>query len=77
MKRVWRISADKPMGGYVDDAGLKKAKAPPASPVPETGSGGWVESSFELLRGADVEEVSDTIPADLLDLLFNEPKKAR
>jgi hypothetical protein len=75
MKRIWRISADKPMGGFVEAADRKKR--PVAAPAPEVTSGGWVESSFELLRGADVEEVSDTIPADLLDLLFSDPKKSK
>jgi hypothetical protein len=45
--------------------------APPAEPksVDE-----WAVSSFELKYGLDVEDVGDTVPAALLDTLFNEPR---
>jgi hypothetical protein len=36
--------------------------------MPEAGA--WAESSFDLMVGAAVTEVRDTMPADLLDELF-------
>jgi len=49
--------------------------APPAEPklVDEVESG-WAVSSFELKHGLDVEDVGDTVPAELLDKLFGGPR---
>ena len=33
-------------------------------------SGAWVSSSWDLLRGCEVTEISDSVPDDLLDELF-------
>jgi hypothetical protein len=41
--------------------------------MPEAGA--WAESSFDLMVGAAVTEVGDSVPADLLDELFK-PKAA-
>ena len=72
-KRVWRISERAPKGEWVDPAKVDERAAPPE--LPEVSSGGWVVSSFDLLRGTDVVEEEDTIPAALFDELFTTPEK--
>ena len=75
--RVWRISADMPQGGFVDSvpgipvqAGrtdiIPLAKILDPAPVPS-----WRASSHDLLTGSTVSDVTDTIPGDLFDELFN------
>ena len=71
-KLVWRISERAPMGEWVD---ASRHDEPAASPLPEVSSGGWVMSSFDLLQGSDISEVEDTIPGELFDELFPDPKK--
>ena len=45
--------------------------AGPPSELPEVSTGGWIVSSFDLLRGAEVDDTSgDTVPAELFDQLF-------
>lgn len=68
-RRVWRISQRAPLGEWVDP------KAPPPiseapSELPEVSTGGWIVSSFDLLRGTEVDTSGDTVPAELFDLLF-------
>ena len=77
-KLVWRISAERPNGAWVDPSKLDDAAAPSAD-LPEVSSGSWVTSSYDLLQGTDVieDEDGDTIPADLFDELFSPPKKAQ
>ena len=73
---VWRISQRAPLGEWVD----LSAPPPPVAPrerqadLPEVSSGGWVVSSFDLLRGAEVDASGDTLPDELFDELFP-PKK--
>jgi hypothetical protein len=38
--------------------------------LPEVSTGGWIVSSFDLLRGAEVDTSGDTVPDDLYDELF-------
>ena len=65
-RAVWRISESAPMGEWVDP------DAPPA-PVPAAkaprpdSSGGWIESSMDLLNGADVSEDHESAPGELFD----------
>jgi hypothetical protein len=80
---VWRISQRAPLGEWVD---LSAPPAPPVKPaaqqerpqeqpdLPEVSTGGWVMSSFDLLRGTDVDASGDTVPDELFDELFP-PKK--
>jgi hypothetical protein len=66
---VWRMSARAPQGEWVD----RNAPPPPPVPsadLPEVSSGGWVVSSFDLLRGVDVDSSGDTVPDALFDELF-------
>jgi len=67
---VWRISRRAPQGEWIDrEAPPPPAPAPP-SELPEVSTGGWVVSSFDLLRGADVDTSGDTVPDELFDQLF-------
>lgn len=68
---VWRISSAAPLGEWVDPARLK---ATPGKPEPaEVSTGGFLSSSFDLLRGTDVQELEgDTVPDELLDEFFPE-----
>jgi hypothetical protein len=61
---VWRITAEAPLGEYVEIGGASTAStAPAATPKQmETHEGGWVESSFDLARGLEVREL--IIPSD-------------
>jgi len=63
---VWRISERAPMGEWIDLS--RGAQHMP----PEVNGGGWVVSSFDLLRGADIieDDEADTIPSELLDQLY-------
>lgn len=74
-RKVWRISADKPMGEWVDS--MPAPEPAPAPGVPRglrdaqgDGDGHWLMSSFDLLSGSDVSEEEDTIPGELFDELF-------
>ncbi len=75
-KKVWRITPDAPQGAWVDPATI----APPALSAPDFEPGAWLMSSFDLQYGADISDVSDTVPEALLDQLFppkdDSPKKA-
>ena len=72
---VWRITADAPLGEYVDPkvaARPKKAK----SEGDEARERSWLGSSLELLGGVRVSETPmDTLPGDLIDEFFKAPKK--
>jgi hypothetical protein len=65
-RRVWRITADAPLGEFVDP----DAHPPPRPAAGDPESGGWVMSSFDLKHGAEVSEGPDTVPDDLFDELF-------
>jgi hypothetical protein len=67
---VWRVSRDTPSGERVDST---SALAPTSKTEPSeepSSSDSWVSSSFDLLHGVDVSENEDTVPAELLDELF-------
>jgi len=63
---VWRMTPGTSRGEWVDPATI----APPRADAPEFQSGAWLMSSFDLQYGADVRDVSDTVPEDVLDQLF-------
>jgi hypothetical protein len=64
---VWRITESALQGEWVDlDAVPLSAKRD----LPEVSSGGWTESSFDLLSGTEVSENPETVPDALFDELF-------
>lgn len=66
---VWRITADAPLGEFVDPDAHPPPRPAPDDPDP----GGWVMSSFDLKNGVDVHDGPDTVPDDLFDELFPPP----
>lgn len=68
-KLVWRMTENAPMGEWIDPDAPPPVPAPSGS-LPEVSSGGWVASSFDLLRGTDVSDDPDTVPNALWDELF-------
>lgn len=66
-RRVWRISKKAPLGEWVNPS---SPAAPPREDLPGMSSDTWVTSSFDLASGAEIGEVTDTIPGELFDELF-------
>lgn len=70
-KLVWRVTANAPMGEYVDPR--QAVNNPPVtkeSPV-DPRDNGWLASSLELLGGVRVSEAPmDTLPGDLIDEFY-------
>jgi hypothetical protein len=67
--RIWRITEAAPHGEFVDSAATDIAAShPPGEAEPVVP--GWAMSSYELMRGLDVSEDSETVPAELFDKLF-------
>lgn len=71
-KRVlWRMTEAVPQGEFVDTSKPPApAPAPAAAEKPEPSYGSWLESSFELLHGTEINDSPDTVPDDLFDELF-------
>ena len=66
-RAVWRISEHAPMGEWVDpDMLTEPTLASKAAPREASGSG-WIESSMDLLSGADVSEDHESSPGELFD----------
>jgi hypothetical protein len=80
-KRVWRMTAEMPAGGFVDSASGAPVSADPAATaaafVPSrvltpARVPSWHASSHDLLSGATASDVTDTIPGELFDELFKD-----
>jgi len=67
---VWRISPSAPLGQWVDRSAPPAPGPAPSAELPEVSTGGWIVSSFDLLRGAEVDTSGDTVPDELFDELF-------
>ncbi len=65
-KLVWRVTPAAPKGEWVDPSTVPAPKVD----TPDRDSSTWAMSSFDLQYGADITDVSDTVPDDLLDELF-------
>jgi len=61
---VWRIAEDAPLGAWLDST-----SAPTAARAerPDAALDNWAGSSFDLLHGADVREISFAATSKLLD----------
>ncbi len=66
-RAVWRISEHAPMGEWVDPDVLIEPTLAPKVPPREASGSGWIESSMDLLSGADVSEDHDSAPGELFD----------
>ena len=59
-----------------DEAAPKPAREPDDEHAPgESAEAGWRASSYDLQRGLDVVELPTSLPADVLDRLFNAPRR--
>ncbi len=66
-RAVWRISERAPMGEWVDPDVLPAPSPAAKPPRPDTSGVGWIESSMDLLKGADVSEDHESSPGELFD----------
>ncbi len=72
---VWRITADAPLGEYVDPAVAARPKRPKTEGA-EGRERSWLGSSLELLGGVKVSETPmETLPGELIDEFFKTDKK--
>lgn len=74
---VWRITADAPLGEYVDPKIAARQKKPKAE-GDEVRERSWLGSSLELLGGVRVSETPmETLPGELIDEFFppDKPEK--
>ena len=78
MRRIWRLSPEMPMGGFVDSKPPSLPDSPVDAESPDASKRmltpprppSWRASSYDLMTGATVTEMEDTIPGDLFDQLF-------
>lgn len=66
-RAIWRISESAPMGEWVDPDALPAPSPAAKPPRADNSASGWIESSMDLLNGADVSEDHDTSPDQLFD----------
>ena len=73
-RRVWRATADAPMGEFVDidlsapqNPGASDVQARVLDPAPVVD---WRSSAYDLLNGLEVNDDEASIPGDLFDELF-------
>jgi hypothetical protein len=85
-RRVWRMTADAPQGEVLElvpkaapteAAPIRKAAAAPEAPAEAPAKvldpakvPSWQASSWDLMTGLKVRDVSDTIPDRIFDELF-------
>ena len=83
-RKVWRMTAESPMGEILELVPDVEAKAPPRDwPTTPTAfdalrprlpdasaEANWQSSTYDLLSGLTVRDVTDTIPGDIFDELF-------
>lgn len=78
---VWRISDHAPLGEWVDPNLPPSPKPDPDHEHADETPGGWRRSTYDLLKGVDIDDSPDTVPDDLFDELFgpskSEPKGPR
>ena len=74
LRRVWRMTAEAPQGGFVDalpgDLSLMTDEGEPVPPA-RSSHPNWMASSHDLSSGLEVSDFSDTLPNDLYDDLFD------
>ena len=82
-RKVWRMTAESPMGEILELVPEVEAKAP-ARDWPTTtafdelrprlpdasGEANWQSSTYDLLSGLTVRDVTDTIPGRIFDEVF-------
>jgi len=67
-RMVWRISDHAPLGEWVDPS---LPSEPPKKHPPDTDEErGWRRSTYDLLKGVDIDDNPNTVPDDLFDEFF-------
>jgi hypothetical protein len=86
-RKVWRMTADAPLGELVDVDPARTAEADrravsrdeTAAPAPvildPARPASFHDSTSDLMRGCDVIDETDSIPGDLFDKLFNDTER--
>lgn len=74
-RRIWRMTADSPLGELVDFDPTAPQPAPALGELPlkvlePAPVADWRASSYDLLNGVEVRDHTDSIPGDLFDRLF-------
>jgi hypothetical protein len=65
---VWRISDHAPLGEWVDPN--LPPPPPPEREHADEAPGGWRRSTYDLLKGVEIDDNPNTVPDDLFDELF-------
>ena len=96
-RKVWRMTAEAPMGEILELVPDAEPKAPPAKEWPTVAAAldelrnrlpepaaeaNWQASSYDLLSGLTVRDVTDTSPGRIFDEVFRDgrplsPRKLR
>ncbi|MDQ2734284.1 MAG: hypothetical protein M3Y55_04685 [Pseudomonadota bacterium] len=74
-RRVWRFTADAPLGEFVEiDPALPQPTASrseiPLTLLDPAEAADWRSSSYDLLNGVEIRDHSDSLPGELFDKLF-------
>ncbi|MDQ2736228.1 MAG: hypothetical protein M3Y55_14855 [Pseudomonadota bacterium] len=74
-RRVWRFTADAPLGEFIElDPTLPQPAASrsdnPLMGLDPAEATDWRSSSYDLLNGVEIRDHSDSIPGALFDKLF-------
>jgi hypothetical protein len=89
VRRVWRMTADCPMGKVVELVAETPEAEPPKPAVPASDSRdevqarlldpakvpNWQSSSFDLLTGLTVRDLSDIIPGKIFTEVFQSDRR--
>jgi len=72
-RKVWRMSANAPLGEIITVAPTREAQEVVRPPVDEwSAEGDWVTSSWDLLTGLEVKDYTDRVPPRVFDKLFKD-----
>ena len=73
-RKVWRMSADAPLGEIVEIGPAREvARAdPPAVGIDEWPATDWQASSYDLLTGCEVKDYTARIPERVFNALFKD-----
>lgn len=63
-RRVWRVSADAPMGEWVDSRADESRQAEPRAPSAPVSETGFLQSSLDLAQGLEVIDRTDSVSVE-------------
>jgi hypothetical protein len=75
-RKIWRMSANAPLGEILDSEAIRQVAASRARPLPRAiespTENDWQSSSFALLSGLEVKDYTSRIPVEVFDRLFKD-----